>query len=197
MQQRRRPSFHMHRLLPFLVLHSLLFARPAFAQEDVEPRTVGGRGVSALGLSAFIDRYASTESTFPTLLTLQVDVSRFVTTRIALRGGLIGSAALGADADDVRSGPGGAAIDARGAALYYFTPQSIASAYAGVEYRAPLTTRVDGETGSALGLAGVEASLSSRASVFAQGGYGMRLTRGGEGERQWRITGDLGVRIRF
>ena len=197
MQQRRRPSFHMHRVPPFLILASLVMAVPAFAQEDVEPRTVGGRGVTAIGLSGFIDRYSSTESTFPTLLTFQADISRFLAARIAVRGGLIGSTALGQDEDEATSGPGSAAIDARGAALYYFTPQSIASGYAGVEYRAPLTNRVEGETGSAFGLAGVEASLSSRASVFVQGGYWMRLTRGGEGERQWRIAGDLGIRIRF
>jgi len=188
---------HMHRLFSILVIASVVIPVPALAQEDIEPRTVGGRGVNAIGFSGFIDRFASSESSFPTQLTLQADLSRFVTSRIAVRGGLIGSTALGEDDDDVRTGPGAASIHARVAALYYFTPQSIASAYAGLEYRTPLTNRADKEAGTALGMAGVEASLSSRASVFVQGGYGMRLTRGDEGEWQSRIVGDIGLRIKF
>jgi len=187
----------MHRLFSILVIASVLIPVPALAQEDIEPRTVGGRGVNAIGFSGFIDRFSSSESSFPTLITLQVDLSRFLTSRIVVRGGMIGSTPLGEDEDDARSGPGATALHARGAALYYFTPQSIASAYAGLEYRTPLTNRADKEAGTALGMAGVEASLSSRASVFVQGGYGMRLTRGDEGERQSRLVGDIGFRIRF
>lgn len=187
----------MHRVLWFLVIASTWCAAPALAQEEIEPRTIGERGVTSLGLAGFVDRFVSSESDFPTQVTWQVDVGRFLTSRIAVRGGVIGSTAFGEDEDDVQSGPGAAAIDARGAAVYYFTPASIASAYAGVEYRTPLTHRADNEAGSALGLVGVEGSLSSRASVFVQGGYGMRLSRGDEGERQSRIVGDIGFRIRF
>jgi hypothetical protein len=170
---------------------------PAFAQEDLEPRTVGGAGVMTIGVAGFVDRIASSESSFPTHLTLQVDVSRFVTSRIAIRGGLIGSTTTGEDDEEVATGPAAAALHARGAALYYFTPQSMASVYAGVEYRAQLTRRADEDAGSVLGMAGFEASLSSRAGVFVQGGYGVRLTRGDEGERQSRLAADIGFRIRF
>jgi len=187
----------MHRVLWFLVIASTWCAAPALAQEDLEPRTVGERGVTAIGLAGFIDRFVSSESTFPTQVTWQVDIGRFLTSRIVVRGGVIGSTAFGEDEDENRTGPGAATIDARGAAVYYFTPASIASAYAGIEYRMPLTRRADKEAGSALGLVGVEGSLSSRASVFVQGGYGTRLTRGDEGELQSRIAGDIGFRIRF
>jgi hypothetical protein len=171
-------------------------AAPAAAQEDIEPRVVGGRGTMSVGVSGFVDRFASTEETFPTQATVHVDVSRFVTGRFAVRGGLIGSAAFGGD-EDAATGPGTPALDALGAVLYYFTPQSLASFYAGAEYRAPLTGRADKEAGSALGLAGVHATISSRASIFIQGGYGARLTRGDEGELQTRITAEVGFRIKF
>jgi DNA-binding winged helix-turn-helix (wHTH) protein len=175
-----------------------LFAAPAFAQEDIEPRTVGGAGVTTIGVAGFIDRFESAEDTFPLHTTLQVDVSRFVTGRLAVRAGLIGSAVFGTDADEeVATGPGAAALDARGALLFYFTPQSMVSAYAGAEYRTPLTARADEESGTALGVGGVQAMLSARASIFVQGGYGARLTRGSEGERQTRIVGETGIRIRF
>lgn len=186
----------MHRVFACLFVATLLPCA-ALAQEDLEPRTVGGAGVTTIGLAGFIDRFASSESTFPTQITLQADAGRFITGRIAVRGGLIGSTTIGADEDDVVTGPGAAALHARGAALFYFTPQSMASLYAGVEYRAQLTRRADQDAGTALGLGGVEASVSSRASVFVQGGYGARLTLGDEGERQWRLVADIGFRIRF
>ncbi len=186
----------MHRVFVFMFVASLI-AGSAAAQEDLEPRTVGGAGVTTIGLAGFIDRFSSSESTFPTQLTLQADAGRFVTGRIAVRGGLIGSTTIGGDEDEVVTGPGAAALHARGAALFYFTPQSMASVYAGIEYRAQQTKRADQDAGTALGLGGVEASLSSRASVFVQGGYGARLTRGDDGEQQWRLVADIGFRIRF
>jgi hypothetical protein len=39
--------------------------------------------------------------------------------------------------------------------------------------------------------------LSSRAGLFIEGGYGVRLTKGDEGERLTRLTGQIGLRIRF
>lgn len=179
------------------VVWAVLVAAPAWAQDDLEPRMVGHRGVTTIGLSGFVDRFASTEDRFPTHLTLYADVTRFVTDRIAVRGGLVGSTAFGETTDANATGPGAAALHALASGLYYFTPRSMASLYAGLEYRAPLTRRAEQDAGTALGVLGVEASLSSRASLFVEGGYGARLTRGDEGERQYRVAGAIGVRIRF
>lgn len=186
----------LHRGLAILLLLAAA-AVPAAAQEDVEPRIVGKRGTTTIGLAGFIDRFGSSEDTFPTRATMLVDATRFVTGRIAVRAGLIGAAAFGEDDDDEITGPGAATLDAHGGALFYFTPQSMVSFYAGLEYRSPLTRRADKEAGTALGLGGFQATVSSRVSVFMHGGYGMRLTRGDEGELQTRLTGELGFRIRF
>lgn len=172
------------------------FSASALAQEDLEPRTVGGAGVTAVGLSGFIDQHASSESTFPTHLTLNADVTHFLTARVAVRGGVIGSTAFGQTAGET-TGPGAAALHALGGVLFFFTPQSMLSFYTGAEYRAQLTGRADKDAGSLLGLGGLQAALSSRASVFVQAGYGGRLTRGDEGEFQSRVAGEVGVRIRF
>jgi hypothetical protein len=169
----------------------------AAAQDDIEPRTIGARGRITLGFAGFVDRFASPEEDFPTHATLHVEVARFLTRRIAVIGGLTGSTSFGSDDEDSTGGPGVAALHARGGALYYFTPDAMISAYAGTEYRAPLTARAERESGSVLGLGGLQAAISSRASVFVQGGYGARLTRGNEGELQRRLTADIGFRIRF
>ena len=186
----------MRTLLFTLVLTLATNAR-AFAQEDLEPRTVGGPGVTTIGLSGFIDKYTSAETTFPTHATLNADVTHFVTTKFAIRGGLIGSTTFGGPDDEPITGPGAAALHALGSVLFYFTPQSMASFYTGVEYRAQLTDRAEQDAGTMLGLGGVQAALSSRASVFVQGGYGSRLTRGDEGELQTRIVGEVGFRLKF
>lgn len=180
-----------------IVLAVVVSPKSVFAQEDLEPRVIAEKGTTTIGVSGFLDQFASPESTFPTQVTLHLDVSRFVTSRIAARGGLIGTAVLGGDEDDVATGPGTAALDALGSVLYYFTPQSMASFFAGLEYRAPLTARAERDAGTALGLGGVQAALSSRSAVFVQGGYGVRLTRGDEGEWQRRLTGEIGFRIKF
>ena len=171
-------------------------ARPAAAQEDIEPRTVGERGVTTIGISGFLDQLSSSEETFPTHLTLHIDINRFITSRLSVRGGMIGSTTFGDD-EDAPTGPGVAALHAVGGAFYYFTPQSMVSAYAGGEYRAQLTRRAERDSGTLLGIGGVQATLSSRASVFVQGGWGRRLTRGGEDELQTRIAGEIGLRIKF
>ena len=36
-----------------------LSAPPAFAEEDIEPRIVGGAGVNTIGLAGFINRFES------------------------------------------------------------------------------------------------------------------------------------------
>lgn len=186
----------MPTLLLSLVL-LLVISAPSFAQEDLEPRTVGGPGVTTIGLSGFIDRYASSEATFPTHATLNADVTRFLTARFAVRGGVIGSTTFGESDDEPSTGPGAAALHALGSVLFYFTPQSMISVYTGAEYRAQLTDRADEDAGTLLGLGGLQAAVSSRASVFVQGGYGGRLTRGVEGEFQSRVVGEVGFRLRF
>jgi hypothetical protein len=183
-----------------LALMILISALPAFAQnEDLEPRAIGGAGVSAIGLSGFIDKFMSTEQQFPWRLTAHVDFTRFVTDKIAIRGGLLGSTTVGGDEDEDSKvvGPGASSLYAHGGLAYYFTPEAMASLYAGGEYRAQLTNRPERDAGTVLGKGGVQAAVSSRVSLFVEGGYGVRLTRGSEDERQTRIVGEMGVRIKF
>jgi hypothetical protein len=177
----------------------VLVATTAGAQtEDIEPRVIGGSGVTSVGFSGFIDRFTSSEALFPWHVTAHVDVTRFLTNRIAVRGGLIGSTLFaGDDADERATGPGAASLDAAVAGLFYFTPQAMASFYTGGEYRAPLTARAERDAGTMLGKAGVQAAISSRASVFVEGGYGARLTRGDDDELQTRIVAEIGLRIKF
>jgi hypothetical protein len=176
---------------------TLFTAAAALAQEDIEPRTVGAAGRMTVGISGFADKLASSEDSFPLHATLHVDVSRFVTARFAARVGLVGSATVGGDEDETSDGPAASSMHALGSVLYYFSPQSMVSVYTGLEYRAQLTHRAGADAGSALGLAGIQAAVSSRAAVFVQGGYGARLTRGDEGELQTRIAGEIGFRLRF
>ncbi len=180
-----------------VILFSVALAPAATAQEDVEPRTVGGRGVTTIGLAGFVDKFSSTEATFPTHATLHLDVSRFVTGRFAVRAGLLGSTTFGESDDEAPVGPGAAALHALGGVNFYFTPQSLLSFYTGAEYRAQLTRRADQDAGTILGLGGLQATVSSRASVFVQAGYGARLSRGDDGELQTRVTGEVGFRLRF
>jgi hypothetical protein len=177
----------------------VLNSRNVAAQtEDVEPRSVGGAGVMSLGISGFVDKLMSSEDTFPFQATVQVDVTRFLTTRIAIRGGLIGSGSFGGDdSDDLPTGPGQPALHALVGGFFYFTPESMMTFYSGGEYRAQLTRRADRDAGTLLGKAGLQAALSSRTSIFVEGGYGARLTRGDEDELQTRIVGEVGIRIKF
>lgn len=185
------------RTIIFALIIGFVFAAPAAAQEDVEPRTVGGRGITTIGLAGFIDKYTSNETTFPTHASLHVDIGRFLTSRFAVRAGLLGATTFGDPDDEVATGPGAAALHALGSVQFYFTPQSLLSFYTGAEYRAQLTRRAGQDAGTMLGLGGLQATVSSRASVFVQAGYGARLSRGDEGELQTRITGEVGFRLRF
>lgn len=124
------------------------------------------------------------------------DLSRFVTSKIAVRGGLVGATTF-QDEDNETSGSSASSLNAFAGALYFFTPQSMVSLYSGVEYRAQLNRRAERDAGTALGVGGVQAMLSSRAALFVEGGYGLRLTKGDEGERLTRLTGQFGLRIRF
>jgi len=149
-----------------------------------------------IGAAGYVDRFSSSEDTFPTNYTLHVDVSRFVTSRMAIRGGLVGTTSVGAE-EDLPAGPGASALYALVGGLYYFTPRSMASLYAGGEYWAQLTQRAASDAGVVVGTVGAQGLVSSRASLFIEGGYGVGLTRGDEGELRSRIVGRAGVRLRF
>ncbi len=170
---------------------------PMTPDEDVEPRVVGTRGTTAIGLAGYADRITSADDDLPLNLTLQVDVGRFLTQRIAVRGGVVGTGALGGDPEARAAGVGVPALHAFGAASYYFTPRSMASVYAGAGYWAQITGRDGADRGSILGLAGLEGALSSRATVFLEGGYGVGLTRTGDGATRQRFVARLGVRVKL
>jgi hypothetical protein len=165
--------------------------------EDIEPRVIGTTGTTSIGLAGYADRVTSEDDNLPLNVTLQVDVARFLTRRIAVRGGVVGTGALGGEADDQRSGVGVPALNAFGAAQYYFTPQSMASVYAGVGYLAQVTQRDGPDRGFVLGLGGIEASLSSRAGVFLEGGYGFGLTRTDDGHNRRRVLMRIGLRLKL
>jgi hypothetical protein len=188
----------IRRLCVAAALVMLVTVTSSAQTEETEPRVIGGGGVTSVGFSGFIDRFTSSEALFPWHVTAHVDVTRFLTNRIAVRGGLIGSTLFaGDDADERATGPGAASLEAAVAGLFYFTPEAMASLYTGGEYRAPLTSRAERDAGTLLGKAGVQAAMSSRASVFLEGGYGARLTRGDDDELQTRIVAEIGFRIKF
>jgi hypothetical protein len=175
-------------------------AAPAVTQssEDLEPRIVGRTGTMWVGFSGFIDKFSSSEETLPFNYTAQADVCRFLTSRIAIRAALAGSGQFGGEDDDeATAGSGAPALHAGGGALYFFSPQSLLSAYLGAEYWAQLTRRGGRDLGSVLGAAGIQATVSSRASVFMQGGVGVRLNRGDENELVSRLIAHVGIRVRM
>lgn len=147
------------------------------------------------GVSGFIDHFSSSEDSYPWKVSVYFDVSRFVTSKIAVRGGLAGATTF--HEDDESSGPAASSIDAFVSGLYFFTPQSMVSLYSGAEYRAQLNRRAETDAGSVMGVGGLQATLSSRAGLFVEAGYGVRLTQGDEGESLTRLTGQVGIRVRF
>lgn len=179
-----------------LTVAALGIPAAAWAQEDIDPRIVGTTGTMMAGVSGFIDRFSSTEDDFPWRLALYVDVSRFVTSQIAVRGGLVGATTF-QDEDEESSGPSASSVHGFVSALYFFSPQSMVSFYSGAEYRAQLNRRANPDAGTVLGIGGVQAMLSSKAGLFIEGGYGVRLTDGDEGETLTRLAGQIGLRIRF
>jgi hypothetical protein len=186
----------MRFLLVVIAVAVLNIPADAWAQEDIEPRVVGSTGTTMAGVSGFIDRFSSTEDDFPLRVALYFDLSRFVTSKIAVRGGVVGATTF-QDEDDESAGSSAPSLHAFASALYFFTPQSMVSLYSGGEYRAQLNRRAEHDAGTVLGVGGAQAMLSSRAGLFIEGGYGVRLTKGDEGETLTRITGQIGVRIRF
>jgi hypothetical protein len=183
--------------------------------EDVEPRIIGHRGVTLLGVSGSLSRYFSPEDLFAGTYTVQVDGHHFISKKIAVRFGAIGSDTFGGDShdsdsddsdadesdssdnDDTGTSLAASAVEVLGGAVYYFTPESVWSFYGGGEYRARITNRLTNDIGSANAIVGLQGALSSRASFFIEGGYGFQLRRGDEGELQTRIIGQGGVRFRF
>jgi len=166
--------------------------------EETEPRIIGRPGTMMVGFSGFVDRFFSPEEVLPINYSVQIDVCRFVTKRLAIRVGAVGTGSVGGEDDDqLRSGSGAPSLHAAGGMLFYFTPQSMVSFYTGGEYWAQLTQRSGRDTGSFLGVAGLHAAISSRASVFIQGGVGARLARGDSDELFTRFVAQMGLRLKF
>lgn len=170
----------------------------AVVSEDVEPRNIGTAGTMLFGVAGFVDKFHSSERNLPTNYTAQIDVGRFITDKLLVRGGVAGSGSFGGeDADDLPTGVGVPSLHAFGGVLFYFTPQSMVSLYSGAEYSAQLTQRAAEDAGSIVGRVGVQGAVSSRASVFIEGGYGVGLTKGDEGELVSRFLGQVGIRLKF
>jgi len=173
---------------------------PVLVEEDVEPRIVGRTGTTLLGLSGFVDRAFSTEKLMPFNYVVQVDGVRFVTGHIAIRLGVAGSGSLGGDEDDeaaLLTGTGAPALRAFGGGMYFLRPKSMVSLYGAGEYWAQLTQRTEKDAGSIVVTLGLQAAVSSRASLFAEAGYGFGLTKGADDELVTRLSGQIGFRIRL
>lgn len=184
-------------LLALMVLHAP--SASALAQtEDLEPRTIGEPGITMVGFAGFVDRFYSSEEVLPVNYTAQIDLTRFITRRVALRGGLVGSGSFRGDtSDELPTGSGASALHALVGAVYYLTPQSMISLYGGAEYWAQLTRRTAPDVGSVLAKLGIQAAASSRVSLFIEGGYGLRLTRDDDDQLMSRLGGQIGIRFKF
>jgi hypothetical protein len=168
------------------------------SSEEVEPRAIGTTGTILAGFSGYIDRFFSSERDLPFNYTVQVEVGRFVTKAFVVRGGFRGSGSSGGeDSEDLATGQGAPALHAFGGLLYYFTPQSIVSLYTGADYWAQLTQRDGPDSGSLVGVFGVQGALSSRVSLFLEGGYGVALRTNDDDGRARRVVGQIGVRLKF
>jgi hypothetical protein len=168
--------------------------------QQMQDRSVGYAGAMQIGISGFADKFFTTQDAQPTIFAVQVDIGRFITDRWVVRGGLVGSGRFGGDhTDDVGEGPGVASVYGFGGLSFYFTPQSLMSAYVGADYSAQLTNRVSGDRGTVLGKLGLQMVLSDRLSFFVEGGYGFSLTPPASDSdgRQQRFSGQLGFRFMF
>jgi hypothetical protein len=165
--------------------------------EDLEPRTIGSAGATLVGVAGYVDKFSSSEDALPGNYTVHVDVTRFLTDSIAIRGGLAGTGSFGGDDSEQPTGIGAAALYGTAGALFYFSPQSMVSLYSGVDYWAQITQRADSDAGSLVGTLGVQGAMSSRASIYLEGGYGLGLSKGEEDETLRRFVGRVGVRLKF
>jgi hypothetical protein len=163
--------------------------------EELEPHRVGAKGTTMLGFGGFADRVYSSERLLPVNYTIQVDIGRFVTRRLALRGGLSGSGSAGGDdAEDRPTGLGVPALHASAGLFYYLTPQGMWSMYGGAQYWTQLSQRVDTDRGSVVGMVGLEGAVSRRLGIFLEGGYGLGLTGT---EETNRLVARVGMRLKF
>jgi hypothetical protein len=187
------------RVWAFVLMLLCMSAAVVQAQtEETEPRVIARPGTTLVGFSGYVDRFFSSQATFPINYTAQLDVCRFVTKRVAIRGGVVGSGSVKGDtSDDLGAGSGAPSMHALAGVLYYFTPDSIISAYVGGEYWAQLTQREGRDSGSLVGIVGMQATMSSRASVFVQGGIGGRVNRGEDDELLTRFVAQVGLRIKL
>ncbi len=168
------------------------------SSEELEPRTVGSTGTTMTGFAGYIDRFFSPEDGLPFNYSMQVDVGRFITRAFVVRGGMRGSGSVGGDdAEDLPAGQGVPALHAFAGLLHYFTPQSMVSFYAGADYWAQLTQRNGADAGTVIGVGGVQGQLSSRVSLFIEGGYGAALQKNDEDVRATRLVAQIGVRLKF
>jgi hypothetical protein len=167
------------------------------AEEEIEPRTIGTSGTTLIGFSGFMDRFSSSETVLPTNFSAYVDVSRFITKRIVARFGVAGAGHFGGEDDDLPIGAGATAFHGFGGAHFYFTPESMVSLFAGAEYWTQITRRGESKAGAVVGKGGLQAAISSRASLFLEGGYGIDLTKGEDEEIVSRFVGQVGIRLKF
>ena len=164
--------------------------------DDLRPHIVGSQGTTTIGFGGYLDRVYSSERILPVNYTIQVDVSRFVSKRLVVRGGLTGSGSAGGDdPDDRPTGIGAPALHACGGLFYYLKPQSMWSPYSGAEYWAQLTNRAADDRGAVIGMLGLEGAASSRLGIFFEGGYGLGLT--GPDEKTNRLVARVGIRLKF
>jgi hypothetical protein len=167
-------------------------------EEDVEPRAIGHSGTLLVGFGGALDRAFSTQALMPLTYTVQIDAVRFVTNHIGVQVALSGSGSVGGDEQYAQpTGTGAPALHLRVGGVYFLTPKSMMSLYAGGSYSNQLTQRAGTDAGAVVATGGIQAVLSSRAALFVEGGYGFGLKRGAEGELVTSIIGQVGFRIRF
>lgn len=167
------------------------------SSEETEPRIVGAKGTTMVGVSGFVDRFSSSRTLYPTNIIVQGDLSRFLTANIAVTGGLTGVARVGDPADAQQIGRGALAVHAFGGASYYLTPLSLGSLYLGGTYWNQVSAREGRDAGTVIGHVGLQAAVSARAAFYVEGGYGLSLAKGEKDETITRILGRVGVRFRF
>ena len=164
--------------------------------EEIEPRTIGGKGTLLVGGAFHFNRVYSSERLLPINFTVVGDVTKFLTPRFALRGGIAGSGSRGGDdAEERPVGVGVAALHGHGGLFFYLTPASMWSLYLGGEYSSQLTQRDANDRGTVFGTLGLEGAISSRVHLFVEGAYGSGLSRGDE--KTTRLTSYAGLRVRL
>jgi hypothetical protein len=169
---------------------------PEQLPEDLQPHIVGGKGTTMIGFGGYVDRVYSSERILPINYTIQIDVSRFVSKRFVVRGGLAGSGSAGGeDPEDRPTGLGAPALHAAAGLFYYLKPQSMWSPYGGAEYWTQLTQRATNDRGALIGALGLEGAVSRRLGIFMEGGYGVGLT--GPDEQTNRLVARVGMRLKF